>query len=836
MKSEKVRKAIFCVLALVLVSVALFYSAGFIFMRIFNLPVEQCRPWTILQYWMLYQDCPSKFIRITVNFCFLLPWIVLIGGAAFLVFHGKRRALHGAARFANSSEIRQAGLIDPAKGLEKTILVGKYKEHYLSYGGYQFVLLAAPTRSGKGVGIVVPNCLNYSDSLVVLDIKGENFDITSGFRKSCGQEVFLFSPYDEEGRTHRYNPLDYIREDPAERLGDIDAIGQALYSGESNNDKFWSENAKDFFRGVCLFVLESPQLPKTLGEILRQASGKGKPVKEHLLGKLQEAQQAGRPYSSNCVDALNRVLSNSDNTLAGIVATFNTALLSFQNPKVDLATSASDFDLREVRRKQMSIYFKIEPTKLKDAKVLINLFFDQLLNLNTRKLPTQDKSLKYQCLVLLDEMTSIGTVNMIKQAVSYMAGYNMRLLTIIQNKSQLEDVYGKAGAVTLLSNHALMIMYAPSPATQSDANEYSEMLGYQTVKSKSRSMSKGGGSTSESDQRRALMLPQEIRELGSDNEIVTLENTKPIFCQKIRYYKDPVFTERANWAVPDIPIQDVALFVAKLEQRIREATDEELSSGAAANSIVVGETSLPEELKKLPDSEWGEEQIENYLDNLMNNSIPKSISNFEALSTIDSSKVAENLGTLQKMNEQAALVSDSEANEDSETDDALAKLIEEDESDESEETSEVSVLSEAESQDDLIGVLSSLGMSEDVPEIVTVQAQIEESSSAVEESEKSIANQETGEAADKRIEATVNATVKGTDWNEDRCAEFVAGLIEHIRNDLVPFENLKKESTEAVENEGKTESNASQNFKDIQKIRNSYRKVSKRSLRLRPSA
>ena len=163
--------------------------------------------------------------------------------------------------------------------------------------------------------------------------KGENFDITSGFRKACGQEVYLFSPYDEEGKTHRYNPLDYVSEDPAERLGDIDAIGQALYAGENNNDKFWSENAKDFFRGVALFVLESPELPNTLGEILRQASGKGKPVKEHLLEKLKEAQEKGHPYSNNCVDALNRVLSNSENTLASIVATFNTALFKFSESK-----------------------------------------------------------------------------------------------------------------------------------------------------------------------------------------------------------------------------------------------------------------------------------------------------------------------------------------------------------------------------------------------------------------------------------------------------------------------------------------------------------------------
>ena len=467
MKSSKtLLKVLFAVFAVLLCVLVILFVSSFVFMRIFNLPLEACRPWTIIQYFMMYRHAPDKAVRLAVHACLFLPWIALVGVGIAIVINRDKRALHGAARFANLGEVKKSGLIDPPGGLDKTILVGKYKNKYLTYAGYQFVLLAAPTRSGKGVGIVVPNCLNYSDSLVVLDIKGENFDITSGFRKACGQEVYLFSPYADDEKTHRYNPLDYISSSPAERLGDIDAIGQALYSGENINDKFWSENAKDFFRGVTLFVLETPGLPHTLGEILRQASGKGKPVKEHLLGKLKEAQDAGHPYSNNCVDALNRVLSNSDNTLAGIIATFNTALLSFQNPKVDLATSASDFDLREVRRRRMSIYFKIEPTKLKDARVLINLFFDQLLNLNTRKLPSQDKTLKYQCLVLLDEMTSIGTVNMIKQAVSYMAGYNMRLLTIIQNKSQLEDVYGKAGAVTLLSNHALMIMYAPSPATQ----------------------------------------------------------------------------------------------------------------------------------------------------------------------------------------------------------------------------------------------------------------------------------------------------------------------------------------------------------------------------------
>lgn len=816
--SDTWKKVLFGIFAGIVLLVLFYWVSSFIFMQIFGLPISLSRPWTIVQYWMIYRDSTYKWVRLAVNFFFFFPWIILAGAAALIVLTKDKRALHGAARFATMAEVKKAGLIDPEKGLDKTILVGKFKDRYLSYGGFQFVLLAAPTRSGKGVGVVVPNCLNYSDSLVVLDIKGENFDITSGFRRSCGQEVYLFSPYDEEGKTHRYNPLDYVSEDPAERLGDIDAIGQALYAGENNSDKFWSENAKDFFRGVALFVLETPELPNTLGEILRQASGKGKPVKEHLLEKLKEAQEKGHPYSNNCVDALNRVLSNSENTLAGIVATFNTALLSFQNPKVDLATSASDFDLREVRRKRMSVYFKIEPTKLKDARVLINLFFDQLLNLNTRKLPSQDESLKYQCLVLLDEMTSIGTVNMIKQAVSYMAGYNMRLLTIIQNKSQLEDVYGKAGAVTLLSNHALMIMYAPSPATQSDANEYSEMLGYQTVKSKSKSTGKSGGSTSESDQRRALMLPQEIRELGTDNEIVTLENTKPILCKKIRYYKDPEFTKRANWQTPDIPIQDVNLFVAQLEQRIRAAADEELKEENAADSIVTGNTTLPADMASIPDSQWSQEQINCYLDNLVTNEIGvKSFSNPFA----NLNEVVKNSSQAAQTNYAAAFSEAANAvGSDVEENTGLESLMQT-ESEENEET-----------EDSLLGALKEFDLvdsaetkkdieTSELPESVEITAEIEETSSPE--------SQDESEAPLRKVEARVTANIETTDWTEDKCAKFVGTLIEEIKKQLVEVPAGSQPSNYQEDSEESAES-ASEKIRNFNQAKNLYRRAARRPL------
>lgn len=610
-KSTKIARTVFILLGIAIVIIGIPWASGVTFLHVNGADPALAGPFSIIEYWKLYAHSSEKFVRVSVQLCAIGPWALLTGFIGWAVIAKQNRPLHGAARFANTAEIRKAGLLDPKGGLDKTILVGKKNGRYLTYGGYQFVILAAPTRSGKGVGIVVPNCLNYSDSLVVLDIKGENFDITSGFRAKHGQKVYLFAPFDEAGVTHRYNPLEYISDDPAQRLGDIDAIGTALYSGGNQNDKFWSENAKDLFRGLCLFVLERKDLPKTFGEILRQASGKGKPLKEYIFEELKKAQDTGHPFSNACIDCLNRVLSNSENTLAGIVATFGTPLLIFQNPRVDLATSANDFDLREVRRELMSIYFKMPPNKLKEGSVLVNLFFDQLLNLNTRVLPSQDKTLKHQCLVLLDEMTSIGKVAMIAQAVSYMAGYNMRLLTIIQNKSQLEDVYGKAGALTLLSNHALMVMYAPSPTVQSDAQEYSEMLGYETVKSRSRTSSMQSSSTSTSDQRRALMLPQEIRELGQTREIVSLENCKPILCDKIRYYEDPDFTCRAHLPPPSIPKQDIDTFIAKIENRTRPMTAGEMAAPSEAAAKVVLEG-----LQELPQSAvaWGQDEVESFVD------------------------------------------------------------------------------------------------------------------------------------------------------------------------------------------------------------------------------
>ena len=482
------------------------------------------------------------------------------------------------------------------------IVVGLWRGRYLRFAGQQFVLLAAPARSGKGVGIVVPNLLSYPDSAVVLDIKQENFRITAGFRAAHGQDVFLFNPFAEDFRTHRYNPLSAIS-DGVFRVGDILAIGYALYPAGGYDD-FWKDQARNLFLGLVLLLCELhdareavrtreassetrsegsasdiPDYPVTMGEVLRQSSGNGMPLKRYLQHTLQRSNQH---LSGACVDALNRFLSNDDKVLASILATFNAPLTIWANPIVDAATSANDFDLRKVRTKRMTVYIGITPDHLPEAALLVNLVFSQLVNLNTKQLPQDNPALRYQCLLLMDEFTAIGKVDIIAKAVSYMAGYNLRLLPIIQSVSQLESVYGRADARTFVTNHAMQILYAPRE--QKDANEYSEMLGTFTEKSRSMSRPSGwfggrGASESISDQRRALLLPQELKEIGQTKEIILLENTRPILAEKICYWKDPVFTERLVPA-PAIATLDVALFRARLERRVRVLATDDVDAAA----------------------------------------------------------------------------------------------------------------------------------------------------------------------------------------------------------------------------------------------------------------
>lgn len=465
-------------------------------------------------------------------------------------------SLHGEARFSGMSDLVKAGFF---KQSDTSLVVGKYNGKLLHYSGQQFALLAAPTRSGKGVGIVIPNLLSYKSSVVVLDIKQENFNLTSGYRKEVlGQEVYLFNPFAEDGRTHRWNPFTYVSSDPDQRVSDLMSIAAMLYPDGDSRDKFWVAQARNAFLAFSLYLfdkhayrkkasnngilLSNSQPPCTLGKIYRLSSGNGTELKAYFTSLSQ------KPFLSEAAKtAFSGLISQEKETFGSIMGTFKEPLNPWINPVIDAATSADDFLLTDVRKKKMTVYIGILPNKLAESRVIVNLFFSQLINQNTKELPQDNPDLQHQCLLLMDEFTSIGKVEIIAHSVSYMAGYNIRLFPIIQSVAQLDAVYGKEYARTIITNHALQIIY--TPREQQDANEYSEMLGYTTVKRKNVSRGRER-SVSESEERRALMLPQELKGMSQESEIIIYEGmAHPAKVNKIRYYQDGMFTKRLKGAV-----------------------------------------------------------------------------------------------------------------------------------------------------------------------------------------------------------------------------------------------------------------------------------------------
>jgi type IV secretion system protein VirD4 len=599
---RKVAAAGFAATVLVALACAAVYLAAALFLILNKVDPRRAEFASIFDYWDGYADDPRRRRQLVGSIAVSGFGLVVVLPCALLAAARRRRPLHGAARFATPAEVRRAGLLAEGPKPPPSIIVGRFRGRILALPGQLSVMLSAPTRSGKGVGVVIPNLLNWPDSVVVLDVKGENYDVTAGYRAKHGQAVYAFSPFDESACSHRWNPLTTVRTSALHRIGDLLAIGQVFFPNDSSttsSEAFFNDQARNLFMGLGLFLLESPELPRTVGEMLRQSSGKGQPLKAHLETAIASRVQAKKPLSVECVDALQRLLTNSDNTLTSIVATFNAPLTIFADAIVDAATSGDDFRLEDVRRRRMSIYVRVPPNRLAGARPLLNLFFSQLVSLNTQQLPQRDPSLRWQCLIVNDEFTAMGRVGVIATATAFLAGYNLRLLTVVQAMSQLDAVYGDREARTLATNHGLQILYAPRE--QRDADEYSAMLGHFTERATTRGQSRSfggqghtGTSRTESDQRRALLLPQEFKELGPERLVVILENCKPILGEKIRYHHERIFTERVL-AAPAVPRLDMDLHFAKVQQRVRYLADE-LKDG---EQIDVARLALP--LARLPE-------------------------------------------------------------------------------------------------------------------------------------------------------------------------------------------------------------------------------------------
>lgn len=571
----------FVLFSALLLTAAASYLASALFLLINKVNPAQATLTSLLDYWQWYGEEEQQHKRL-MGATALAFGMAYVGAPVALVLGARRqRPLYGEARFAEAKEIAAAGLLGG-----RGIIVGRWRGRYLTLPGQQYVMVSAPTRSGKGTSIAIPNLLNWPGSTVVLDIKGEAWAVTSGFRAQHGQAVYVFAPFDEVGHTHRYNPLGYVRTEETLRVGDLLEVGQIIYPYDAarsvSSENFFNDQARNLFLALGLYLLETPTLPRTIGELLRQASGNGKPLRDYLAALIKQREASGNPLSDVCVAAFNRFLSNPENTFGSILSTFNAPLTIFADPITDAATSANDFRLDEVRKRRMSIYLVVPFNKLGPARLLMNLFFTQTVNLNVRELPEHNPALKHECLLLLDEFTAPGRIDIIARSVGFMPGYNLRLLTICQSLAQLSGEYGEHTARAISTNHALQVLFAPKE--QADAQAYSDMLGTLTerVTNRSRSVSqsaRGGGSSrseSQSQQRRPLLLPQEFKELGAEYEVIVLEGHRPILAQKARYHVDPALQQRVLPPVQP-PALDLTLHLARVQRRHRPMRAEDLT-------------------------------------------------------------------------------------------------------------------------------------------------------------------------------------------------------------------------------------------------------------------
>lgn len=542
--------------ALLLAALVGLYLAGYFFLIAVKLSPRDATPLTAYRYWQDYGERPD--IQRMLLMALAGGEGLALGAVAFALLP-RRRPLHGEARFATRREIRQSGLLG-----DDGIILGRLGKRYLVLPGQQGVELEAPPRSGKGVGVVIPNLLNWPGSTIVSDIKGENFLRTAGYRKAHGQDVHLFDPLSERERSARWNPLGYVSTTPYRCIDDLQRIGTMLFPDPHAGDPFWTSSARSLFLGIALYLFETEGATRTLGEVLRQGmASDDEGFQKHWKRVIDACERAGYPLSQEAVQSLYDVIDLAPTTASSIRKTFTSRLDLWLNPMIDAATSANDFDLRELRKRPISIYVQINPDNIARLQPLLNLFFQQAIGLQTRELPENNPTLKHQVLLMLDEFPALGRIPVIAESTAFLPGYNVRTVIIVQSNSQLIEKYGIEGAKSIRKMLAARIVFPPKE--YEDAEAVSRELGTYTVKQKNTSRPMWGGSgkspsVSISEQPRRLLLPQEVKELGSSRMILFHEGLRPVLADRVYYFREKHLSRR-EMDPPEVP----KLVIAKPE-------------------------------------------------------------------------------------------------------------------------------------------------------------------------------------------------------------------------------------------------------------------------------
>lgn len=371
--------------------------------------------------------------------------------------------------------------------------------------GYQHILLLAPHGSGKGVSFVLPTLLNLDESCIVHDIKLENYQLTSGYRAQLGHKIFVFNPLGD--KTHRYNPLDFISSDAKQKINDLQKLADLLI--EDN------EAAKILFVGLAL-LLDAVNEKKSIGGIARLIN---RNLEQELSGSIEKLDAS---KNRDCTQILNGFLSQATDTKKQALDHLRASLYLWTNPLIDYATSESDFDIASLKTSKATIYVGLNPTDIARLKPLMRLFYNHVFE----KLIKTAESLGHVeenggVTIILDEFCTIGKLD--KYAFAYLRGYKVRLFTISSDVLQIESIYGKNEALSLISDCNFKVFFA---AGDHKTAKFISSLCIDTNEGKE------------------LFSWQQIISLPGDSQIVLLDKEQPVISKKIKYFDDKELKSR----------------------------------------------------------------------------------------------------------------------------------------------------------------------------------------------------------------------------------------------------------------------------------------------------
>lgn len=536
-------QAAFITISIIFGLITASYMASVIYMGWAGQNIESAQPWSI---WLNFSYLDDPRIKTRFLISLAVPHIMM--GGIIISFFIKKEPEFGDAHWATWQDINNAGLF-----AREGLILGKNKGRYLISDTPTHCIVIAPTRSGKGVGIVVPNLLNWPDSLICLDIKHENFRKTAGFRKEYGHDVFMWSPLDQNGLSHRYNPLDAVSKDPYQRISDIQIIANILIKDPVKSDPVWASEARALFVGLALYVMENDEMPSTIGAINRLLGTEQDlgDICKHIVSKHPE-------LSSTIKKSLLNFANKAAKERSGVKSSLNQAINLWDNPVIDAATSTSDFSIADLRKKRMAVYVGVLTGQIQTLAPLLRIFFEQVIT--TLSLKEPDESDPYKVLLMMDEFHMLGAMSSMTTAFTLLGGYNCRVMAVVQGLKWLDDTYGKDKRDGILSCCAHQIFFAANDLET--ASYVSNSCGEKTVKtvstSKKNSFKYEPPSKNISYRARSLISKEKVKQLPKHEEIIIAEASYPIRARKIAYYKDAVFKKRLlpPPSIPTLKIED----------------------------------------------------------------------------------------------------------------------------------------------------------------------------------------------------------------------------------------------------------------------------------------